>query len=386
MRFVFISTMESVPWGGSEQLWSQAGLRLAAMGHAVAASVRRHDTPMWRDAMARLRAGGVSIQPRRGEFSMKSLLIARVRAKWSALPPVDAELRDLFRERPDLVVISEGSNWPPRRFVQPCIEKRWPYAVLAQAAGEHHWPGDDLADDLRAIYSHARGAYFVSRANLEVTKLQSGLAGGNFHVVRNPFNVPYDARVPMPGRSGTLHMAFVGRLDPSQKGCDLLLRVLADPEWRTRDVVVNFFGTGASDRFVRDMAANFGLQNVRFHGHVEDVVQLWRENHILVLPSRSEGLPLAIVEAMLCSRPCIVTDIAGNAELLEEGVTGFIAPAPTVEFLRQAMERAWSQRARWAEMGEAAAAAVRQQVPPDPGAVFAEELSRLSARANACSN
>ena len=56
---------------------------------------------------------------------------------------------------------------------------------------------------------------------------------------------------------------------------------------------------------------------------------IWAEHHALVLPSRFEGMPLVVVEAMLCGRPCIVTDVGGNAELIRDGINGFLAKAPT---------------------------------------------------------
>ena len=57
------------------------------------------------------------------------------------------------------------------------------------------------------------------------------------------------------------------------------------------------------------------LKNVHFRGHVNDIRAIWEQNHLLVLPSRYEGLPLALVEAMWCGRPAVVTDVGGNAEL-----------------------------------------------------------------------
>ena len=41
-------------------------------------------------------------------------------------------------------------------------------------------------------------------------------------------------------------------------------------------------------------------------------------NHLLVLPSRAEGTPIALVEAMICARPAVVTDVGGNVEWLED--------------------------------------------------------------------
>jgi glycosyltransferase involved in cell wall biosynthesis len=121
-----------------------------------------------------------------------------------------------------------------------------------------------------------------------------------------------------------------------------------------------------------------GLSNVIFAGHENDVSRIWARNHALVLPSRFEGLPLVIVEAMLCGRPVITTDIAGNAEYLEEGVTGFVAQAPTVDLLDDAMERAWARRGDWKSIGLAARESIVAKLPKDPIQVFADKLVKIA--------
>ena len=60
-----------------------------------------------------------------------------------------------------------------------------------------------------------------------------------------------------------------------------------------------------------------------------------------------------------------------------DGVTGFIAPAATVELLEAALERAWEQRETWEKMGRAARARVEQRVPRDPIEQFQEKLLQL---------
>jgi glycosyltransferase involved in cell wall biosynthesis len=88
-------------------------------------------------------------------------------------------------------------------------------------------------------------------------------------------------------------------------------------------------------------------------------------------------MPLVLVEAMLCGRPAIVTDVAGARELVRDGVNGFLAKAPTVELLDEAMNRAWENRHRLKEMGEQAAIDVRKFVSPDPVEDFVRELLAL---------
>jgi glycosyltransferase involved in cell wall biosynthesis len=92
------------------------------------------------------------------------------------------------------------------------------------------------------------------------------------------------------------------------------------------------------------------------------------------MPSRLEGLPLAIIEAMLCGRPVVATDVAGHAEVIEDGVTGFLAKAPTVACVGRTLERFWARKEDAREIGATASKRIRQLVPPDPARVFADKI------------
>ena len=239
-----------------------------------------------------------------------------------------------------MAVFSDGLNQCYPGWVESCINSATPYVLIAQSVRETEWTKDSVTELLSSYYRRATRAYFVSRANLQFTKLQYCLSGENFEIVRNPFNAPYAAGIPWPSSVKGWRMAFVGRLEPGSKGCDLLISVLSSQKWRSRPVTCHFYGSGNNQRFVKRMAEMLGATNCIFHGRVASVLDVWRENHILVLPSRYEGLPLAIVEAMLCARPVITTDVSGNAEMLEDDATGFVAAAPSAKSLAEAMERA----------------------------------------------
>jgi glycosyltransferase involved in cell wall biosynthesis len=125
------------------------------------------------------------------------------------------------------------------------------------------------------------------------------------------------------------------------------------------------------------LARRLGLsERVNFAGFVKPE-KIWAEDHVLVMPSRHEGLPLAIVEAMLCSRPVVATEVAGHAEIVEDGVTGFLAKAPTPRAMAAALERFWTHRTGAEEIGKAGHRRIQQLVPPDPVRVFAEKLKAL---------
>ena len=119
------------------------------------------------------------------------------------------------------------------------------------------------------------------------------------------------------------------------------------------------------------------MKRLDFMGHVDAPAKIWQVNHGLLIASRNEGLPIVLVEAMQAGRMAVVTDVAGNTELVEDGVTGFVAKAPTVELLDDAMERAWQNRGRWREMGVRAKGKVAQIIPENPGRVFSQKLLGL---------
>jgi glycosyltransferase involved in cell wall biosynthesis len=127
------------------------------------------------------------------------------------------------------------------------------------------------------------------------------------------------------------------------------------------------------------MAAFLGVNRVRFHGFIEDTASIWNDHHGLILPSRCEGLPLVVVEAMLSSRLPIVTDVAGNREVIEDGETGFLAGGANENALDDVMERAWQRRTEWRLISQRAAVSIRSKIPRDPVGVFSDELLRLIA-------
>jgi glycosyltransferase involved in cell wall biosynthesis len=130
---------------------------------------------------------------------------------------------------------------------------------------------------------------------------------------------------------------------------------------------LSFFGAGRDEAFVKQAANFYGLgDRVRFPGYIRDVEAIWREHHLMVLPSRGEGLPLAVLEAMMCGRPAVATDAGGNSELVEEGVTGFLAQAATPLSLGEALERAWAARGQWEVLGQEAHRRARQIAGANP--------------------
>jgi glycosyltransferase involved in cell wall biosynthesis len=369
--------MASDPFGGSEELWTRTAALLAKQGMLVAASV--HGWPQLDRRIRELAQAGVDLRPR----PVKPSLIGRARRYMSGKAQMTFDIEQSFgNTSPSLVVISNGSVTSVEiELLEMCIARGWPFAILAHSNFSGWWPSDEMAVRYRKALPSARRFFFVSEANRSLAMKQFGYEIDNGEIVRNPVTIDVNSSIPWPtvAVEQELRMACVGNLFPTEKGQDILLEVLADPCWRERNWRLALYGNGRGRNVLERLVERLKLcDRVSFAGHVAGE-KIWRENHILVMPSRYEGMPITIVEAMVCGRPIVATNVGGISELVEDGRTGFLAEAAAVECFSKAIERMWAQRDRLQDMGKLAAASIQEFLPHDPVEIFAEKLKAMAS-------
>jgi len=146
-----------------------------------------------------------------------------------------------------------------------------------------------------------------------------------------------------------------------QKGLDLGLRALAGLqelpwEWQIA-------GDGPQMVTLQHLVTDLGLrERVHFLGW-QDAAQLkerYAAANLFLFPSRHEGMPNAVLEAMASGLPVVATRIAGNEELVVDGETGALVPAENVEALREALRPLLVRETLRAKMGEASRRRVEQ--------------------------
>lgn len=371
-RFLVLSSCPEV-WGGSEELWWAAAMELRRRGHDV--DVIRLVLDPAHPRIAALVQSGCRV----GTLSRHG---ARVAIAASAFVPeawrldgrrhaAVAAAAAIARRRPAAVLVSQGQCYDGLTLAHASRLQRVPYVLVSQKAAEAYWPRDEFRARAHSGHAAAHASIFVSRHNRQVTEDQIGPIP-HARVMRNPVLVGAGGPLPWPGDAGPARLACVARLDPPEKGQDGLLRALARDPWPERDYELTLFGSGPRRLGLEDLAGRLGLHRVTFAGQAADVDEIWREHHVLVLPSRAEGLPLTLIEAMTLGRPALVTDVGGNAEVVEDGVTGFLASGPEVGALAAALERAWGRRADWEAMGARAAERARDLARAQPGEDGAE--------------
>ena len=123
----------------------------------------------------------------------------------------------------------------------------------------------------------------------------------------------------------------VGRIDKN-KNQELLLRAFARCLDRHPEYVLHFYGAGEEEQ-LKHLAKDLGAEkNTVFHGSVSDIPERIEKAGIFVLPSKTEGMPNALIEAMSLGLACISTDCpcGGPRELIRDGENGFLVPVDDV--------------------------------------------------------
>jgi glycosyltransferase involved in cell wall biosynthesis len=207
----------------------------------------------------------------------------------------------------------------------------------------------------RLLYPHA-AAVTVQTESVS-KKFGQLISGMNLQVVPNPISVMLAERAPMgdTGRSSRQRLVAIGRLTP-QKGFDLLLdaflRVARDfPTW---DLWI--WGEGEERQRLETQIASLGLERRAFlPGQTDSAWDEMEGAEIVAVPSRYEGMPNVMLEAMALGRAVVAFDCeSGPREISDNGKGALLVPPENVEALASALQRLMTDEAERRRLGKAA--------------------------------
>ena len=163
----------------------------------------------------------------------------------------------------------------------------------------------------------------------------------------------------------------VARLVP-QKGIDVLIRALAQTSGAAQDWTLTLVGDGPEREALERQVLQAGLEEkVHFLGFRSDPQTSLLQASVFVLPSRYEGMPNALLEAMAVGLAVVVTDASpGPLEVVEAGVTGLVVPSDEPAALADALDRLAAQPQLRERLGAAARETLRQSDWPVVGPIW----------------
>jgi len=191
-----------------------------------------------------------------------------------------------------------------------------------------------LATHLIAVSDSCR-KFLIERENVPVEKITLVQNAIDLTRFSRASGTRGEARRKLGLPEGVPVVAGVGRLNP-QKNFSHFLRIAAEVSRRHPDTVFLIAGEGPEEALLKRYARESGLGNrMVFCGYVADTRSVYLATDILLMPSLFEGLPMTLLEAMAMEVPVVASALDGIAEVVEDGLDGFLAQPGATEIFAE---------------------------------------------------
>lgn len=228
------------------------------------------------------------------------------------------------RRRLGYMAIGDPSYWARTRLA------RFRMRVLLRSVGWILAVSEASAGQIKAI----------AGADVDVDVVMSGVPSSFLEIDRGP-------------RGGPLHVVVIGSLT-REKDPEAAVEVLATSEAHVR---LRFVGTGPLEDRVRALAEKLGVSDrVEIVGARSDIASDLSWAHVLLLTSRTEGLPGVVLEAGAACLPTLAFDVGGTREIVHDRSTGRLLPPGDIEGLAKALAELAefeNLRGQWGENAKA---------------------------------
>jgi glycosyltransferase involved in cell wall biosynthesis len=361
LKIGVISSVFGSPWAGSEELWYQTSLNCLAKGHDVKASLFEINEACQQLDDFRRKGGQILFRKRFKNGRIHVL-------KHSYL----SSFNSLFNWRPDVVILSLGSltdlTLYPDLWRHLAANTKIRIILICLFNSDNAVYNASVRSCISFFCQRSEHLIFVSKHNYFLAERQLAMRFKNVSVFSSPMSFSYSCkRLEWPDDNTVLKMACVARLDVAAKGHDILLASLAEPDWKIRSWHLSIFGTGSDAEYIKKLVNLYELEaHVSFSGFVPDTREIWRSHHAIVMASRAEGLSLAVLEAMICGRVSIVSNVGGHGEIITDSYSGFLSEGPQPRYFSAALERAWKMRDQFQVIGLNASVAASEVFKEDP--------------------
>jgi len=270
--------------------------------------------------------------------------------------------------KPDVVSV-QFPSWQSLPVVAAHVfPHKWRVVVTARGSDIRMIPFSQLRlrPWQRRLFERADAVTAVSKSLLRDMLDLYPVVGSKARVIYNTIDSKWscEAAAKTPGVSPEPYVLFVGAFR-RVKGIDILLQ--AWQQVQTRAAGVSLVLVGEGEDFDKLVALSERLEvrgSVRFLGTRprECMASLYRDAQLVVVPSRSEGLPRVALEAGICGAICVGSNVGGLPEVIQDQVTGFLVEPESPELLAEAILCALNLPLKAKQrMSAAAQATIREQ-------------------------
>jgi glycosyltransferase involved in cell wall biosynthesis len=362
----FLSLMNGSAWGGSEELWFRTAIWMSKHGYKVGIGCYKWEEKQ--SHLNELKQAGCNLYllpNKKGLF--KKVAIKKV---LNSIP---------FNEY-NLTVVNQGGWEEILHSPFNHLYKRLPaYVLLNHNYNENAVLSFQKQKLLQQWIKGAQMNFGATQKIFEVIERKFSIIIDKKETLINPITFTPDK---LPGgytdfTNDTCIWTMLAELDTARKAQDVLINALSSSKWKARNWQLHLYGKGKDKEKLQKLIIELGLENkVQLKGFTTDIKQILLHCHLLLQCTLIDAMPLSVVEAMATGRPCVVSKVGDMPVWVQDGVTGFVCPAVTVEGIDEVLENCWQQKNNWAAMGKNAYDTFIKKYPQPYEEKIAEILNR----------
>lgn len=239
---------------------------------------------------------------------------------------------------PSIIKMRSGRKGFEQRYVSG--RTRWQFSMLLRLAGRITIVNRELKEYVKELgVSKEKVIHLPNGVNTEEF---SPVSSEEKTAARLHLGIPLDKTV----------FLFVGRLE-RVKGLDVLFRAWSSlPKRKIADSLLVLVGDGAERQNLSRLSESLNIQEyILMAGKRSDVHGFYAAADIFAFPSRSEGMPLALMEAMASGLPVITSRVGGALDVVEDGRNGLLFESEHDVELARKLSFIFDNKHRWEDMG-----------------------------------
>jgi glycosyltransferase involved in cell wall biosynthesis len=369
----FISLMNGLPWGGSEELWYRSALYAAQKGWNVGCAIYH-----WKEKeqkIQQLESAGCSIYWLPNEGRSKASLSEKLKYKLTQFRLLQF-IKTLPVKEYDTVVVNQGGFEIFTPAWKNYFRNLDHYALLF-----HNYNKNEQWRSLKqmAVRNWVSKAYinlFASEQIRITLQQQLGISITNSATLINPITISPPANItPFPTANSEYIFAMFAALETNRKAQDNLIKALSSDKWKKRSWQLRLYGEGKDRTKLEKLVRENKLGNKVFlKGHTNNITQEIIAAHLILQITHKDAMPISVVEALAFSRPVIVSEVGDMPVWIKEEINGYISKDASIESIDATLEKAWNNRDRWPEMGRKSFEIFKEKYPAALEETFLEQL------------
>lgn len=374
---LFISLMNSDPWGGSEVQWFATANFALDKGNKVTCLV--YDWEAKKEKMELLKNKGAIIKYIPNYGRAKTNLYQRLCFEWITRGKQKTFINNFNFSIYNFVVVNQGGFMEVANNPWKNIYQKLPSYVLT--FHNYNTSYNFKTSKAKVLTNWMQNAKYLICDAARIIQVLEPKLNQKFNKVLplvNPLSIQkstsYTSYPPL--ENGNFKIIMLAQLDVNRKAQDNLIKAFANNNWKNRNCILEIYGGGQHFNMLKQLITDLGVQNKVFlKGNTNQVSDVLQSAHLVLQITHMDAMPISVIEAMSKSRAVVVSNVGDMPVWIKDFETGWVTENASVQNIETVLEIAWQHKEQWEQMGKNAFNFFNKNFPKSVEEVFYNTLT-----------